>query len=230
MSETHPTDPFEIPRRRLVRHEVRDLIHRSIMEGRQKPGSKLLQQGLARQFGVAQGVVREALLELHAWGIVDIIDNRGVFVADLGGKKLIEAFQIREIHEGLAARLCCGRVLSEQIAELDQMIEQMRAATKNGYSPEHSNLDRQFHLRIIQWSDHGMLARLAENYRIFQKFVGGFGDLKRTHEEHDAIVRAIEANQPDEAERRMREHLRRGWMQIEHEIAAGTFEPHWCLS
>ncbi|MGH7215158.1 MAG: GntR family transcriptional regulator, partial [Tepidisphaeraceae bacterium] len=46
--------------RKVVRHDVRDGVQRLIISGRQRPGSKLVQQKLAQKFGVAQGVVREA--------------------------------------------------------------------------------------------------------------------------------------------------------------------------
>ena len=97
------------PRRVVVRHEVRDGVQRLIVNGRQKPGSKLVQQKLAKQFGVAQGVIREALLELQVCGLVEAIDNRGMFVSPIDAQKLLDAFEIREVHEGLAARLCCTR-------------------------------------------------------------------------------------------------------------------------
>src|SRR5437667_6189130 len=96
-----------VPRRLVSRHQVRDTLQRMILAGERPPGTKLVQQQLARSFGVAQGVVREALLELQAFGLVESIDNRGVYVSELSVKRLLDSFDVREIHEGLAARLCC---------------------------------------------------------------------------------------------------------------------------
>ena len=55
---------------RVVRHEVRDEIQRRILSGESKPGERLSQQSLARELGVAQGTVRESLLELQFMGVV----------------------------------------------------------------------------------------------------------------------------------------------------------------
>ena len=86
------------------RHRVSEEIEQMILAGTLRPGQKLLQQQLAKQFGVALGVLRESLLELKAIGLVDIIDNVGMFVAELDARRVLEAFEIREVHEGLAAR------------------------------------------------------------------------------------------------------------------------------
>ena len=82
--------------RMVARHEIRDSLQRMILDGEQQAGSKLVQQQLAKRFGVAQGVVREALLELQAYGLVETVDNRGVFVSELSGQKLLDAFDVRE--------------------------------------------------------------------------------------------------------------------------------------
>src|SRR4029079_9354424 len=85
----------------LGRHRVREKIEQMILNGEPQPGHRLLQQHLAKKFGVAQGIVREALLELEAYGLVEAVDNRGVFVSQLNADKLLESFDVREVLEGL---------------------------------------------------------------------------------------------------------------------------------
>ena len=107
--------PRPEPAPRVTRHRVRDSIQQMILSGERHPGSKLRQQELAEHFGVAQGVVREALLELQGFGLVETIDNRGIYVSQLDRARLLEAFHVREMHEGLAARLCCERVAARAV-------------------------------------------------------------------------------------------------------------------
>src|SRR3954468_5844451 len=102
-SASHSSGTSQAP---LTRHHVREKLQGMILSGERRPGSKLRQQELAEHFQVAQGVVREALLELQAYGLVETIDRRGMFVTQLDEGKLLEAFEVREMHEGLAARLC----------------------------------------------------------------------------------------------------------------------------
>ena len=92
-----------------ARGRVREDVRKMILTGKLKPGSRLTQQHLAKKFGVAQSVVRESLLELQASGLVRSVDNLGIFVSDLDEATLIHAYHVREMIEGLAARLCCER-------------------------------------------------------------------------------------------------------------------------
>src|SRR4029079_516466 len=107
-------------------------LQRMILSGERQPGSKLRQQELAEQFSVAQGVVREALLELRAYGLVESIDRRGVFVSKLDKEKLLESFEVREVHEALAVRRCCERVTRVQVRELMDLAEEIYAKGHDG--------------------------------------------------------------------------------------------------
>src|SRR3954452_351012 len=149
-----------------TRHQIRESVQQMILSGERQPGSKLRQQELAEHFGVAQGVVREALLELAAYGLVEIIDNRGVYVSKIDKNRLLESFEVRAVHEGLAARLCCDRATRAELRMLAEMVEQMYKLGKGKKWEEMSSLDRQFHSRITELSGNSMLIRLAHNYRV----------------------------------------------------------------
>jgi DNA-binding GntR family transcriptional regulator len=91
---------------RVARHEVRDEIQRRILSGESKPGERLSQQSLARELGVAQGTVRESLLELKWLGLVESVDHLGVFVDNLDACRICEAYEVREVMEGLTKAIC----------------------------------------------------------------------------------------------------------------------------
>ncbi len=93
---------------RVAKHHVREEIERRILSGESKPGERLSQQSLARELGVAQGAVRESLPELQWLGLVESVDHLGVFVENLDTARICEAYAVREVMEGLAARLACA--------------------------------------------------------------------------------------------------------------------------
>src|SRR5262245_38838407 len=103
-------DPEGGSESRLTRHHIRESLQRMILTGERRPGSKLRQQELAEEFRVAQGVVREALLELRAYGLVETFDRRGVYVSKFDRAMILESFEVREMHEALAVRRCCERI------------------------------------------------------------------------------------------------------------------------
>lgn len=214
-------------RRRGGRGEVREAIRRDILRGALRPGAKLLQQRLAERFGVAQGVVRESLLELAALGLVETVDNRGMFVAPLDGRRVLEVFEIREVLEGLAARLCCRRAGRESLAELRGLVERIRELARLRRTAEAAELDRRFHHRLVELSGNRMLARLTEQCRALGSVKKMDADVDVVHRAHRRIVEALEKNLPDEAERRTREHVRSARAALEERLKAEDFKSDW---
>ncbi|HEY8666544.1 MAG TPA: GntR family transcriptional regulator [Tepidisphaeraceae bacterium] len=211
----------------IARHRVRDRLESMILAGKSKPGSKLPQQRLARRFGVSQSVVREALFELRSVGLVESVDNRGMYVARLDARTLLESYDIRALHEGLVARLCCDTVTRAELRELQRTAEQIHALAEQGKFEEAGKLDRSLHDRLVHLSGHSMLIRLSEQYRVLSKVVQTEYDPAAVREQHMEVLEAIGAGKPDDAERRMRQHILVGKHYIEEQIQKGQFVPHW---
>jgi DNA-binding GntR family transcriptional regulator len=211
----------------LARHRVRDGIQRLILSGEYQPGQRLVQQELAARFGVAQSVVRESLLELQFCGLVEAVDNLGMFVSGLDAEILLSAYEIREMFEGLAARLCCERASRSDLRDLLELAEENLRHGSQGDLEAMSSVDRQFHSRIVQISRNPLLARLTEGYRVLGMFVRANRDIRQVHDEHLEIVKTIEANQPEIAERLARAHVRAARQAIERQVGEETFVPHW---
>src|SRR2546421_7452794 len=115
-----------------ARGRVREDVRRMILSGELKPGTRLTQQHLAKKFGVAQSVVRESLLELQSSGLVRSVDNLGIFVSDLDTNTLIQAYHVREVLEGLAARLSCERASRTDVREMYEIAERMHETALAG--------------------------------------------------------------------------------------------------
>jgi DNA-binding GntR family transcriptional regulator len=200
-----------------------------ILSGERQPGSKLRQQELAEQFSVAQGVVREALLELRAYGLVETIDRRGVFVSKIDKDKLLESFEVREVHEALAVRRCCERVTRVQVRELMDLAEEIYTKGMAGKLDEMGSLDRTLHSHLIHYSANSMLIRLADNYRVLGKFVRADRDPGVVRDEHIAILRAVQDGRADDAERLIRQHVAAARLAVEKRFENGNFDPKWLV-
>jgi len=211
---------------RVARHEVRDEIQRRILTGESKPGQRLSQQSLARELGVAQGTVRESLLELHWLGLVESVDHLGVFVDTLDAEKICEAYLVREVMEGLAARLACGHASRADILELRNMADEIYRLAQDTEGNS-AALDRQFHLHITELSRNSTLIRLSQTTRVLGMTVRAFREPAVIHAEHLRILEAIEHNFGDEADRQAREHVKAAREMIESQVKQGTFVPKW---
>ncbi|GGA53601.1 GntR family transcriptional regulator [Edaphobacter acidisoli] len=212
---------------RVARHDVREEIQRRILSGESKPGERLSQQSLARELGVAQGTVRESLLELQWLGLVESIDHLGVFVDNLDAPRICEAYLVREVMEGLAARLACRHAGRSDIAELRTMADKIYKLSQEKKDTETASLDRNFHLHITELSQNGTLIRLSQTYRVLGMAVRAYRDPSVIHAEHLRIIEAIEHNFADEAERQARHHVIGAREMIENQAAHGKFVPKW---
>jgi DNA-binding GntR family transcriptional regulator len=212
-----------------ARQRVREGIRRLILSGKMTPGSRLAQQHLARQFGVAQSVVRESLLELQFSGLVEMIDNLGIFVGDLDTDTLLQAYQVREMLEGLAARGCCERASRVDLRELAEMAQEVHRLGETGANAERGVLDRRFHLRTIEICRNEVLGRLIEACHALSMTVQASRPHDVIRTEHLLIVQAIENNLPDEAERLARLHVAGAREAVRQQILAGTFTPQWVV-
>lgn len=213
----------------IGRHHVRAEIQRRILSGESRPGERLTQQSLAKELGVAQGTVRESLLELQWLGLVETVDRLGVFVSKLDANRICEAYQVREFLEGLAARLACNGASRADIATLRTMAERIWELSKENKVEEMGAADRAFHLHIMKLSRNSILLRLAEGYRVLGMAIRASRDPQIVHDEHLRIVEAIDHNFPDEAERLARLHVEQARLMIEEQAAKNEFAPKWVI-
>ena len=84
--------------------QITNRIREGILAGRYPPGSALLQDAIAADFGVSKIPVREALLQLRAEGLVNVFAHRGFQVTPLSAGEIVEVSQIRlQIEPGAVA-------------------------------------------------------------------------------------------------------------------------------
>ena len=220
-SDFSPLATMAPPRdNRVKRNQARDRIRDMILRGELRPGARLHQKALADRLGVAQGVIREALLELERTGLVESIERRGVYVARLDRETILEALELREIHEVFAVRRCCERATRLEIRQLMEIAERIYQLSRARKRAEMDALDRQLHERLLQLAGNAMLRDLSENYRFLGRMVVGVErDEKKVRDEHLAILTAIADGRADEAERLIRHHIAETRKAIEEALA-----------
>src|SRR5262245_40721167 len=106
-------------------------LRERIIEGLLPPGSWLVEAELAAQFRVSRTPVREALRRLIAERLAAHDAFRGTIVRLVDPREATEISEMREVHEGLAARLAASRATEEQLNELDYAQEQLVLVLRN---------------------------------------------------------------------------------------------------
>ena len=101
-----------------LRHLVQEALRREIATGRLSPGQRLVEQQLCNALDVSRTVLREALRQLEAEGLVELIPHRGAAVASVD---LDEARQIYEVRGALETLAVAGFVIHATDADLREL-------------------------------------------------------------------------------------------------------------
>lgn len=205
------------------------LLKEAIVEGEIPAGSKISEPELARTYGISRGPLREAIGRLEACGLVVRRPNVGARVVTLSSAQLIEIFHVREALEGMAARLAAHNMSDEEIAELEQLLEQhgdqIEHDREHAYFQREGDLD--FHYRIVQGSHNSRMIELLCNdlYHLVRLYRYQFGmPSKRgpsAFVEHRHIVDAIARRDAEIAELLMRAHVRASRENVERQLREG---------
>jgi DNA-binding GntR family transcriptional regulator len=213
--------------RKVGRHALRDRLIALITSGKFRPGEKLVQLTLAEKFDVSLSLLREAILDLQAYGLVESDDNRGFFVRRFDTKALLDLIDVREVLEGLAARKACALIQPAEVAELAGLIAEMGAAAVSGQHEHRAELDRRFHDRIAEISGNTSVVAVTRQCSLFSKVVWTEADAAHIRRVHTELLDAIRKNLPEEAERVARAHVRDTRRRVEERAASGGAGIYW---
>jgi DNA-binding GntR family transcriptional regulator len=202
-------------------------IQGRILGGSIPIGARLRQEALADEFGVSRTPVREALRKLQVTGIVELLPHRGAVVRGPSARDIREAYDVRAELEGLAAELAAGLISDHDLRRLREAEALFRQSVTTlvarGGRPSADWKDSSawvqandlFHQAILEASaNRRLIATISDLHRSFPRDLtwaalsGNSRLLEENVEQHAAILSGIERGDPEEARRRMVEHVR----------------------
>jgi len=183
-----------------------------ILNGTLPPGLRLDELSLAQQHGVSRTPVREALRQLTTSGLIDMRPRKGAVVSKATPAEVESLFVAMAEMEATCARLAAMSMTPVERRRLQARHEAMMALAKAGDTDAYSDANVAFHSAIYTGAHNAPLADYAMGLR---RRVGPFrraqfrmeGRLKRSNEEHGAVVRAILAGDAAGAHAAMLHHV-----------------------
>ena len=192
---------------------VLDALRDAILDGEFAAGQRLVEIDLCERFGTSRFILRSALQELAAQGLVEFQRNRGARVREISLTEAIEITEVRILLEGLLAARAAERVSKSDIAMLRKLTKDMRIAVDKSELLTYSELNARLHGAIRDIGAHETASRLLRQLRdqtVRHQFSLSLvpGRPAVSLPQHEAIVAAIVAREPGAAEQAMRAHLR----------------------
>jgi DNA-binding GntR family transcriptional regulator len=215
--------PIEVSNRRSQAWRV---LRESIVSGRLPAGTKLIGSQLAEQLGVSRTPLREAIQLLEREGFVKRLPSGVVEVVGLGLDEIEEVYAIRARLEGLATRYAALRATPDEVAQLSDILADMREAVRRANRAEVDADGAEFH-ELIHQASHLTFAvqQLAtmrdhiDRYRAQTIALPGRQDA--VIDEHAEVVRWLELRDGDRAEDAMRKHIWNAWLTISGASGSG---------
>ncbi|HKD08313.1 MAG TPA: GntR family transcriptional regulator [Bryobacteraceae bacterium] len=204
----------EIPSQTLKTHVV-ERIKDGIISGRYKPGDRLNETHLARDFGVSRIPVREALLQLQEQGLVMNSPRRGMFVNSLTEEDTQRINSVRIILEAEAIKLCRSLLTPKIASELNALVVQMEN-WESGSQLDASVLDLEFHRSVWRHSGNSYLEKTLHSmlpvlfaHRALDAISDELQRWRLNH--HRSLLDVIEGNSRQTPEEAIVTHLRMGY-------------------
>jgi DNA-binding GntR family transcriptional regulator len=219
MTINHSTDAHFLPMRRALADDVYDALLVLLMDQVIGPGSRASIDGLARRLDVSPTPVREALARLESEGLVIKRALRGYTASPLlDSEGLRQLFEMRALLEPAAARLAARGLTPRALDELDAVVQAMQESGKaaergDNHFQDYRKLaeqDADFHRIIAEHSGNDLLAeaivRLRSHLHLYRLFFK-HGITEDTAGEHEAVLEAFRAGDPNRAEEAMATHI-----------------------
>ena len=198
-------------KRKTLLTEAYDALRSAILSRRIPFGAKLLLRTLAEELDLSPTPIKGALVALEREGLVVSVPHRGYFVPQISAHDIGEIYELREVVEGLSARLAAQRRDERLVPRLKLLIDSQKTCTQPENFERYGDLDVEFHRRIREASRNGRLMRTAEAFDGQIRLLIGEGvkarKMSTSIKEHVGIVNAIASKDPNAAEAAMRQHV-----------------------
>jgi DNA-binding GntR family transcriptional regulator len=152
--------------RKVLSEQIKEQLMEAILDGELKPGDRLIENVLARRYGVSHAPIREALKSLSVLRLVDLQPYKGAVVRKYTKEDLKEFFVVRSCLEGLAGRLAAACSTQADIEELQSILDKMILAAVKGDNTKRLEMNELFHKRLMAASRNNLLIETTANLRL----------------------------------------------------------------
>jgi DNA-binding GntR family transcriptional regulator len=203
----------QVQAQRTLVEQVVNAIVSEIVDGALPANCRLIQDELARAYGVSRQPVQQALLLLRDRGLVREAPGRGLIVSPLDVDFVRNLYELRAMLDALAARLAAERGAERAKIEGPAYLEAGRIAVETGSLHEQIEADMQFHGFINELSGNPLIGETTAPHwpylrRVMGEVLRGDAQMPQTIlGEHVGILDAVIAGDGARAQTLSRDHI-----------------------
>ena len=198
-----------------AREQVASYLRKAILRREIPEGSVLTLEETARHMGVSTTPVREALQLLASQGLVKLRPNKGAVVLGMDEKAIRDHFAVRTLLEGEAAALAARP--GSDLTEVEKVYKAMRQCLQDHRYADYKHYNESFHMAVWDAADNPKLAQILGS--LWNGLSLGFlmtetDYAKISFFEHEQLMEALRAHNPQKARQLMHEHMHRSMENI----------------
>lgn len=193
-----------------AREQVASYLRKAILRREIPEGSILTLEETARHMGVSTTPVREALQLLASQGLVKLRPNKGAVVQGMDEKAIRDHFAVRTLLEGEAAALAARP--GSNLTEVEKVFQAMRQCLLDHRYTDYKHYNESFHMAVWDAADNPKLTQILGS--LWNGLSLGFlmtetDYAKISYFEHQQLMEALRAHDPQKARQLMHEHMHR---------------------
>ena len=204
-----------MPREGIDSVSHRQVFREEIFSGKLNPGDRIIETYWAKELGVSQGPVREAIRDLEAMGLVETVPFKGSRIRTLTEKDVRDNYSVRICLESKSIRDAIIQLDDQRMAELvghlRTILLEMDDCANRGDLRQFTDCDTLFHRAIIDATGNQVLLKLWEqcNMRNWFRFsaLTDATSLRQLQSGHQQILEAICARDVKTATSMLEDHL-----------------------
>jgi DNA-binding GntR family transcriptional regulator len=194
---------------------VATYIESLIVEGRIRPGSRVVEESVARELGVSRSSLREAIIALESMGLIVRDGRSGRKIRHLDDRDVEELYEMWAITESEAAAMACEVAGDDDFGALRGLLDEMDGAASRASRQTYHRLNLAFHQAMVRPCPN---RRLVEAYETCLRqirwawalLISGAGDAETSQLQHREIAHAYFAREAERVRTLVRQHLSSG--------------------
>ena len=199
-------------KRQTLTSAVTESLRKRILSGEFTDGQQLRQEALSNEYGVSRVPVREALRQLEAEGLIQIIDHKGALVSKLSLDDVLELLDIRAVLESELLRASIPRQSPSDLELATQTLAEFEQALLNNDVRHWGELNSRFHMALYRSAGRPNTLALIEQLhnktdRYTRMQILFTQTMERAHQEHTKLLELCKSGAVDEAVEFSRFHI-----------------------
>jgi DNA-binding GntR family transcriptional regulator len=203
--------PSKIPARPLsqeVAQRIRDMIRKGLV----RKGDRIIEKQFCQSLGISRTPLREALRILSSEGLIDLVPNKGAYVAQPSMREIRELFEVMSILEGTCARVVAEKMTESELEKIEKLHEKLEKHYEERDHEKYLKVNQRYHVLLQEMTGNKVLNDVVNGlrdkillYRYRQLYQRD--RFRASMNEHRALMEALRTRDPIAAESIMKKHL-----------------------